>query len=244
MAWWITISVISVVNIVVWMVLAAGRSARRRRQLHRGWQTLFSALFVLGCAFRSFSAPVEALRFCLYDGWISIATIGRAVATVAELAFVAQWSCVLKEWCRATGNRWAAGGAGAAAHDRGGRDLLLVQRAHHQLPGQRLRGVAVGAVRALAAGILAYLWLRAGPRIQRYMGIMLLLNSAYVLFMCTIDVPMYWRRWKEDEAPTSPTSRSARLARRQHPPRRHPPLARTGATRSPGCPSTSAAACG
>jgi hypothetical protein len=206
MAWWITISVISVVNIIVWLVLAAGRlRPDSDANSTRGWQTLFSVLFVLGCAFRSFLPRVEALRFCLYDGWISIATIGRTVATVAELAFVAQWSFLLKEWCRATGNRLGFQVARALL------PMIVVAETcswYSALTTNFLGSVFEESLwalsGALAAAILAYLWLNSGPRIQRYMGIFLLLNSAYVLFMCTIDVPMYWRRWKEDEAAHKP----------------------------------------
>ena len=206
MAWWITISVISAFNIVVWLVLAAGRLRHHpESNPTRGWQTLFSALFVFGCAFRSFLPRVEALRFCLYDGWISVAVIGRMVATVAELAFVAQWTLVLKEWCRIRGNRIGYQVARALL------PMIVVAETcswYSALTTNFLGSVfeeSLWAIcGALAAAILAYLWLRAGPRTERYMGIMLLLNSAYVLFMCTIDVPMYWRRWKEDEAARKP----------------------------------------
>jgi len=204
--WWVTISVISVVNIIAWLVLAAGRLRRDPdSNSTRGWQTLFSSLFVFGCAFRSFLPRVEALRFCLYDHWISIATIGRIVATVAELALVAHWSLLLKEWCRVTGNRLGFQVARALF------PMIVIAETcswYSALTTNFLGSVFEESLwacsGALAAGILAYLWLRAGQRTSRYMGIMLLLNSAYVLFMCTVDVPMYWRRWKEDEAARKP----------------------------------------
>ena len=207
LTWWTTISVISVLNIIVWMILAAGRLRGGSSDANstRGWQTLFSALFVFGCAFRSFLPRVEALRFCLYDSWISSATIGRTVATIAELAFVAQWTLVLAEWCRAAGAR------------NGGRvarvllPLIIIAETcswYSALTTNFLGSVFEESLWAvtgtLAAGLLAYHWLRVGPRIQRYLGTMLLLNAAYVLFMCTVDVPMYWRRWKEDEAARKP----------------------------------------
>jgi hypothetical protein len=209
MTWWITISVISVANIVAWLILAAGRLRHppggTDANSTRGWQTLFSAMFVAGCAFRSFLPRVEAMRFCLYDSWISGAIIGRSVATIAELAFVAQWSLVLREWCRA---------AGAPLGQRVARTFLpLIVIAETCSWYSALTTNFLGSVfeeslwaitGALAASILAWLWLRAGPRTERYMGTMLLMNTAYVLFMCTVDVPMYWRRWKEDEAARKP----------------------------------------
>ena len=47
---------------------------------------ILSALFVLGCAFRSFLPRAEGQRICLYDSWWSSAILSRSVATVAELA--------------------------------------------------------------------------------------------------------------------------------------------------------------
>jgi hypothetical protein len=207
-AWWVTISAISVANIFAWLVLAAERlRGRRDRPVFstRGWQTLFSALFVLGCAFRSFLPRVEALRFCLYDSWLSSATLGRAVATVAELAFVAQWTVLLREWCRTAGiplgvrlSRLLLPAIGTAE----------VFSWYSALTTNFLGSVfeeslwAINA--ALVAVVVAVLWLRAGDTRQRFLGTMLVFNTAYVFFMITVDVPMYWRRWREDEAARKP----------------------------------------
>jgi hypothetical protein len=206
MAWWMILSAISVLNIAVWSFLAAGLRHRGAiRDAHRfstrGWQSLFSALFVAGCAFRSFLPRVEALRFCLQDSWLSSATIGRSVATVAELAFVAQWTVVLKEWCRV---------AGVPLGMRVARLLLpLIAVAelfswYSALTTNFLGSVFEESLWAAAAAavtaIVAMLWLRTGDTRQRYLGTMLVLNAGYVLFMCTVDVPMYLRRWREDEA--------------------------------------------
>jgi hypothetical protein len=210
-AWWIAISAISIVNLAAWVAVAA----RRRRgpvsgghggHSSRGRQALLlSALFVLGCAFRSFLPRVEALRFCLYDSWLSSATIGRSVATVAELSFVAQWTLLLKEWC------WAAGAPLGLRVSR----LLLPLIAVAELCSwyTTLTTNFLGSVfeeslwaitSALVTAILAVLWLRARDSRERFLGTMLALNAAYVLFMCTVDVPMYLRRWKADQSARRP----------------------------------------
>ena len=210
MAWWIALSAISLVNIAAWLNTAASfhrDRAVRERDIYstRGWQSLLSALFVFGCAFRSFLPRLEAMRFCLYDSWLSSATIGRTVATIAELAFVAQWSLVLKEWCRA---------AGLPLGVRVARHLLpLIAIAETCSWYSTITTNFLGAIfeeslwaanGALVMAILAGLWLRASGTRQRFFGTMLVLNAAYVLFMCTVDVPMYVRRWKEDEAAGRP----------------------------------------
>jgi hypothetical protein len=209
MAWWTTLSVISVLNVAAWLILANGlRKSRdlRDRELFstRGWQTLFSSLFVAGCAFRSFYPRVEALRFCLADSSISIATLGRAVATVAELAFVAQWRVLLREWCREISPFGVR-----VSH------LLLpligvaeICSWYTTLTTNFLGSVFEESLWAVNAGavviILAVLWLRTGDTRQRYLGTILTLNVMYVLFMCTVDVPMYLRRWRADEAAGRP----------------------------------------
>jgi hypothetical protein len=206
MAWWMILSAISILNVAAWLLLAAGRGRRggtayQQRYSTRGWQSLYAALFVAGCAFRSFLPRVEALRFCLYDSWLSSATIGRSVATVAELAFVAQWTLVLKEWCRIAGTPLGARVA----------RLLLPMIAVAELCswyttlttnflGSVFEESLWAAAAAAVTAIVAVLWLRTGDTRQRYLGTILVLNAAYVLFMCTVDVPMYVRRWKADEA--------------------------------------------
>src|SRR5262249_41671707 len=110
--WWASISAISVLNIAVWAYAAS--SVRKSRnslepndvaisRLH----ILLSLAFTLGCAFRSFLPRAEAQRICLYDSWISSASIARTVATVAELCLVAQFALVLNQAARSAGVRSA-----------------------------------------------------------------------------------------------------------------------------------------
>ena len=56
-----------------------------------------SALYVLGCGFRSVLPMIDVPRLCLHDTWVSYIAVGRSVATVAELAFAAQWALLLRE---------------------------------------------------------------------------------------------------------------------------------------------------
>ena len=58
---------------------------------------LLSAVYVLGCGFRSVLPMVDVPRICLHDTWISRIVVGRSIATVAELAFVAQWALLMRE---------------------------------------------------------------------------------------------------------------------------------------------------
>src|SRR5262249_50214205 len=56
-----------------------------------------SAVYVLGCAFRSVLPMVDVPRICLHDTWISRIFVGRSIATVAELCFALQSALLLRE---------------------------------------------------------------------------------------------------------------------------------------------------
>src|SRR6202035_2362933 len=58
---------------------------------------LLSAAYVFGCAFRSLLPRADVQRICLFDTWLSSVTVGRSVATVAEIAFAAQWAIFLQQ---------------------------------------------------------------------------------------------------------------------------------------------------
>ena len=110
-AWWTMLCAVAVVNACGWH-RTAQRVARqsaladapvdpfRKRQL---W---LSAVFVLGCGFRSLIPRADVQRFGLIDSWLSSALIGRSVATAAELCFVAQWALLLHVAARGVGSRF------------------------------------------------------------------------------------------------------------------------------------------
>jgi nitrate reductase gamma subunit len=97
--WWGLLTLISGVNIAVWLLLY--------QQLHdhpaRGLDStsgiepmlLLSAVYVFGCAFRSILPRADVQRICLFDTWLSSVVVGRSVATAAELCFAVQWAIVL-----------------------------------------------------------------------------------------------------------------------------------------------------
>jgi hypothetical protein len=54
-----------------------------------------SALYVLGCAYRSVLPVYDIPRFVLVDSHLSSVFIGRSIATIAELCFAGQWALTL-----------------------------------------------------------------------------------------------------------------------------------------------------
>jgi hypothetical protein len=204
--WWVCLAAVAVVNVAVWATVAMravrdrGRGDPRDRTLRRR-QLLLSAMFVFGCAFRSFLPRVEGSRFCLYDSWISNAALARAVATVAELALVAQWSLVLARWAKEDRATMVAVIARILV------PLIAIAEVcswYTALTTDYVGSVVEESIWAATATLmtLALVWLfpRSSGARRRFIGIAVVLNAAYVVFMCTVDVPMYALRWRRDQA--------------------------------------------
>ena len=73
----------------------------------RTWQLRLSTIYVLGCGFRSILPRGDIRRIVLVDHWISAVAIGRSVATIAELSFVAMWALILYEIAKHTQSKIA-----------------------------------------------------------------------------------------------------------------------------------------
>jgi len=204
--WWVTLSVISVGNMVGLAVIAAGFARRRdtmppRERAERRLQLALATVFVLGCAFRSFLPRAEGQRICLVGWWISSAMIARWVATVAELSLVTQYSLVLRRCARA-----AHASAAVAV------SWLLVPLIawaeccswYTTLTTNFIGSVIEESTWAVTGTliVLSFAWLlprQTGVR-RAFVAASVVINAAYVLFMVSVDVPMYWSRWKAGQA--------------------------------------------
>src|SRR6201987_1377273 len=105
--WWGLLTLVSSANIASWFLLY--------RQFHDqvtggpssasdvGLMLALCAAYVFGCAFRSFLPRADVQRICLFDTWLSSVVVGRSVATVAEICFVAQWAIILHQLGTVTG---------------------------------------------------------------------------------------------------------------------------------------------
>lgn len=204
--WWGTLSVISVVNVVAWIVVAR-RHLRDERTLDaparraRRWHLALSALFVAGCAFRSFLPRAEGQRICLVDSWVSAAVISRAVATVAELSLVAQWSIFLREYARAAQARLAVALSFLPIGLIGIAELFSW---YTTLTTNFIGSVVEESTWAVTAAVVttgfALIWPRYRGLRRRLITLMIAINVAYFIFMCSVDVPMYWARFTADRA--------------------------------------------
>jgi hypothetical protein len=203
--WWAALGTIGVLNVGAWLALAA-KLRKRKADLHaavyryRIWQLILSGGFVLGCASRSLVIRADVQRFSMFDSWITSVGVGRSIATVAELMFVAQWALVLNALGKEAGSRlavalsWCLVPVIAVAETFSWYAVLTTNYAGNAV--EESLWAATGAL--FAVGLVVLLPKTAGAT-RRFVGAALTLVGCYVLYMVNVDVPMYISRWQADQ---------------------------------------------
>jgi hypothetical protein len=192
-----------VLNVVLWSLsaLEVGReqvSIRAEAEAACYLQLLLSAVYVAGCAFRSFLPVIDIPRIVLVDSRLSSVLVGRSVATVAELCFAAQWALMLHRTAVLSGTPVVRAMALAVvplivlAEGCSWYAVLTTEQRAHAVENS-LWGLAA----ALAvAGVLMIG--RSG--LGALYPCVIAAGAAYAAFIFVYDVPMYWARWRADQA--------------------------------------------
>ncbi|MFO1273888.1 MAG: hypothetical protein U1F50_19815 [Rubrivivax sp.] len=204
--WWTLLTAVAAFNLAAWAASAwwlRHRHARAGAALlgFQRTQLLLSAVYVAGCAWRSALPVFDVPRLVLVDSWWSSVVVGRTVATLAELAFAAQWALLLQAASQATGSR------GGRVLSR----LLLPMIAVAELfswysvlttanIGHVVEETLWGCGALVLVAGLGFMWRGLG-RVQRRLALVLAAGGlVYAAYMFGVDVPMYWARWHADEA--------------------------------------------
>jgi hypothetical protein len=204
--WWAALCAVTVVNLGAWA--GAAWAFRRRRRTSetpiyalRRWQPWLSAVFVLVCGFRAVFPRADVQRICLHDSWLSSVAVGRSLATIAELCFVAQWAFMLREIGTSTRTRFAITISWLLI------PLICVAEicSWYAVLTTRYAGNAFEeSIWALSATLAIAGAVAVWPRIARphrpTLALAIVFGIAYVVFMAGVDVPMYVGRWLADEA--------------------------------------------
>lgn len=204
-AWWIGLCILGACNICIWSVYAVlllrWKQPDDTAMLPRLQLTL-SAAYVFGCAFRSLLPRTDVSRFVLFDSVFSSVIVGRSVATIAELCFVLQWALLLHSITKKD------------AHASFG---FIVSRLLFPLiflaevcswyavfTTSYLGNILEESIWALSATLIVVsIWTLWSPFFDKFKFVftsILLFGSAYVVYMCTVDVPMYVFRWLDQGA--------------------------------------------
>jgi hypothetical protein len=204
--WWTLLCAVGALNILAWG--ASALALNRRQQAlpthtyrARRAQLILSAVYVCGCAFRSAFPVFDVPRICLFNTWLSSVIVGRSVATIAEVCFVAQWALMLHETSKASGS--VVGRIGSVAIV----PLILLAETcswYSVLTTSNLGHIAEETIWGLSAALLVAGMVSILPRChaarRRLLVAACVTGAAYVAYMALVDVPMYWSRWIADEA--------------------------------------------
>jgi hypothetical protein len=204
--WWTLLRAVAAVNVLAWGAAAWWLWRSRERWpadawLNRRWQLLLAAGYVIGCGWRSWLPVYDVQRLVMVDSFWSSVIIGRAVATVAELCFAAQWALLLREVSRVTASRsgWVMSQAVlpliAVAEIFSWYSVLTTSSIGHVVE-ESLWGLCA----ALLVASLLQLWPRVDPARRPLLALWCFAGVVYVVYMFGVDVPMYWSRWVADEA--------------------------------------------
>jgi hypothetical protein len=196
--WWVFLLVVSGINVAVLLWL----HSRFREATHVIEPLLLlCTVYVLVCAFRSVLPRADVQRICLFDTWLSSVMVGRSVATAAELCFAAQWAIVLRT-------------LGSLAHADTAKKIAkaivpLIVLAEccswyavitTNYLGNVLENSLWTVTFVLIAVALVRLAISFRGAVQFAIAAAALGIAGYVVFMCTIDVPMYFTRWHAEFA--------------------------------------------
>jgi hypothetical protein len=203
--WWVLLTLVSGANISVWFFLYSYLQHPRAETIGRASEIelmlFLSAAYVSGCAFRSFLPRADVQRICLFDTWLSSITVGRSVATVAEICFAAQWAIILHRLGTMTG---------ADATLSAGRvivPLILIAECiswHAVLTKNYLGNAIENSIWAVSFFIVGIGLCQLLPEFDGPVAVVLVIAifgiAGYLIFLATIDVPMYLTRWRAESS--------------------------------------------
>lgn len=205
-SWWGFLCSVAVFNVLAWSLSAAALDRRKATMpaetyALRRLQLLLAAGYVFGCAFRSIFPVYDVPRINMVDSWLASVMVGRSVATVAELCFVAQWAIMLRELSQATGSVIGRTLSLSAV------PLIAIAEMcswYSVLTTSNLGHVVEESIWGLCAVLLVASFVTISPRCTgalRYMlHVCCAAALAYAAYMFLVDVPRYWSRWIADEA--------------------------------------------
>jgi hypothetical protein len=204
-SWWYFLCAVAAFNIPL-LGVSAIALRRRSRDLSpeaystRRWLLLLSTAYVFGCAFRSIYPVYDVPRIGIVDSWLSSVMVGRSVATIAELCFVAQWALMLREASRAAGS--VVGNITSLALV----PLIAIAETcswYSVLTTSNIGHVAEESIWGLCVVLLVASLATIRPRSPASRRPLLLacccVGAIYVAYMFFVDVPLYWSRWIADE---------------------------------------------
>ena len=203
--WWLFLNIASLFNIILWNWTRLYKYKNFSILKFKFWELKsenliwLSAIYVFGCAYRSYFLKADVQRICVFDSWFSSVFLGRSIATFAELAFIIQWTIVLKKLCQ--------------MHKLDTIKILHQAIIPLIIIAECFSWYAVITTNYLGNVIEESLWATTYFLIfiliwnlkKKYFGAFkfaiittLFLDFIYLLFMITVDIKMYFNRYIND----------------------------------------------
>ncbi len=204
--WWIIMVVITLLNLGL---LTYSYKILKRKlpqmpksiQSIRNWQLGLATIYTLVCGFRSIFPRMDVKRVVLWDTWISAVAIGRSAATIAELCFVAQWSWLLWEISKGSGDQRIGKLSKVML------PIIFIAEIfswYACISGNYLGTAIEESLWAVTATIMLVGLFWARPYYKdlqhRFLNIGIVSCILYVIYMVTVDVPEYIHGWQAAEA--------------------------------------------
>lgn len=208
LAWWAALSVVGCVNIMLslWRYSALSRNQRTGA-------AIVGVIYSICCAFRSIWPRIDVERVCLWDTPLSYITIGRTVATIAEVSFGYQLTLVVASLATVVGARsgqqagWSLGlvksllgpsivWLSAIANTSCWIAVITKYQLFHAF--EEFLWLIIGLV--LLSSFLIFARHQPPKEVRTLLNVGSVITFVYVLFMLFIDVPMYIHKWSLDEA--------------------------------------------
>jgi hypothetical protein len=203
--WWMILCIVAVLNIAAWTITAVALARHYDhffgavQHQEQRWMLWLSAAYVAGCSFRSFLPRIDLERICLVQSGLSNMMVGRSVATVAELCFMAQGALLLYHAGSKTGIRFVRMVS-----------LLLIPliavaecSSWYAILSKNYFGhVFENSIWTFSAMLLfasfVLLWPHSDRKNRHFLTAMMVFAITYIAFMTCVDVPMYWSRWNAE----------------------------------------------
>jgi hypothetical protein len=203
--WWGFLTLVSAANIAIWVALYRTFGEQQAGALSSsseiGLMLLLCAGYVFGCAFRSILPRADVQRICLFDTWLSSVVVGRSVATVAELCLAAQWAVILNQLGAMTNADTTLNIALMIF------PLLVIAECfswYAVLTTNYLGNAIENSIWAVAFFLVGVALCRLLPEFHGVVRAALIAAIActvlYLAFLVTVDVPMYFNRWRAARA--------------------------------------------
>src|ERR1700731_3248699 len=203
--WWGLLTLVSGANIAVWFLLYRQLTEQPAGSLGSTsgikLMLFLCAIYVLGCAFRSFLPRADVQRIYLFDTWLSSVVVGRSVATVAEIGFAAPGAMILHQLGTMTAADTTLTAAWVIV------PLIVIAECfswHAVLTTNYLGNAIENSIWAVAFFVVGIGLCRLLPEFDGSVRVVLVIAiigiAGYLAFLMTVDVPMYLSRWRAENA--------------------------------------------